>query len=288
MWAFLSMFLAACSLCLLAWWAVRPLSATPLSATQHKPVFVRLLWPWVEALAVVCHSFLSWRLRRRIERLLSQGAAAPYWSPQHFCAMQCVIAILLCAAMAVVLVGRVSAAVTLASIFLAATGAAAWPVQRLRERAQRRKRAMLRELPFILDMVTLCVEAGLNLHGALKQAAENGPEGPLRDELRHLLSDIRAGMPRQEALLGWAQRCDLAPVHQFVAAIGQAEHSGMNLGPVLRAQAEQWRTERFLLAEKLALQAPVKLMFPLVFCIFPCSFLIIGFPIAMQFMEMIG
>ncbi len=287
MWIFISMALAACSLYLLAWWAARPLSTATASPNTEKPYLLQFVWPWVEALAGVCQPFMSWHLRRRIERLLIQGGAKHYWTPHHFCALQCVLAILCSASVGVILTGQVSLSTLLAAVFVATVAAVAWPVQRLRERAQRRKRAMLRELPFLLDMVTLCVEAGLNLHGALKQAADNGPAGPLRDELRHLLAQLRTGIPRQEALLDWAHRCNLAPVHQFVGAIGQAEHSGMNLGPVLRAQAEQWRTERFLTAEKLALEAPVKLMFPLVFCIFPCSFLIIAFPIAMQFLDML-
>lgn len=168
----------------------------------------------------------------------------------------------------------------------AAVTAAAWPVQRIRERIRKRQVLMSREFPFFLDMVTLCVEAGQNLHGALQQAAHNGPAGPLRDELHHMLSDVRAGMPRQEAMDTWAQRCDLPAVHRFVATMALADQSGMSLGPVLRAQADQRRNERFLHAEKLAMQAPVKLMFPLVFCIFPCSFLIIAFPIAAKFLAL--
>lgn len=257
------------------------------SVTKEKPFWLRFLWPWVDALASVAQPFISWHLRRRLERLLKQGGAEQYWTSHHFLALQCVLAMLSSAAMTLLLAGRATLSTVLLGVSIAALAAGMWPAQRLRERAQRRKRAMLRELPFMLDMVTLCVEAGLNLHGALKQAADHGPAGPMREELRHLLADIRTGIPRQEALLDWAQRCELTPVHQFVAAIGQAEHSGMNLGPVLRAQAEQWRTERFLMAEKLALEAPVKLMFPLVACIFPCSFLIIAFPIGVQFMDML-
>lgn len=274
MWILISMTLAACSLYLFAWWLARPFTAVSAFSTEDKPIVLRLVWPWVAAIAPVCQPLLSWQVRRKLERMLGQGGAAPYWTPQHLCAMQCVLAMTGAVAVVLTLRGHVTVQVlVLGAVGIALLGAA-WPLQRLRERAHCRRRNILRELPFVLDLVTLCVEAGLNLHGALKQAAENGPRGPMRDELRHLLADLRTGMPRQEALTEWAQRCDLGPVNQFVAAIGQAEQSGMNLAPVLRAQAEQWRTERFLQAEKLALEAPVKLMFPLIFCIFPCSFLI--------------
>src|SRR5690606_38066942 len=123
-----------------------------------------------------------------------------------------------------------------------------------------------------------------NLQGALQQAAQHGPPGPLRQELRHALADMRAGMPRLEALRYWSNRTGLAAVQQLVTALGQADQLGMSLGPLLRAQSEQRRTERFLRAERLALEAPVKMLFPMVFCIFPCTFLIIGFPIAIKLM----
>jgi len=160
-----------------------------------------------------------------------------------------------------------------------------WPLYWLREQGAARQRHMLRELPFLLDMTTLCVEAGLNLQGALQQAAHHGPVGPLRQELRHALADMRTGMPRLEAMHRMAARTGLPALRQLATSLGQADQLGMSLGPLLRAQAEQRRSERFLRAEKLALEAPVKMLFPMVFCIFPCTFLIIGFPVAAKLLE---
>src|SRR5690606_21822443 len=120
---------------------------------------------------------------------------------------------------------------------------------------------------------------------ALQEAARHGPPGPLRDELRHSLADMRAGVVRHEALRQLAGRTGLQSVQQWVTVLGQADQLGMSLGPLLRAQSEQRRNERFLRAEKLALEAPVKMLFPLVCCIFPCTFLIIGFPIAVKLIE---
>lgn len=286
MWIFLSMLLAACSLCLLCWWLTRPYARAGQKKLKEQAWVVRLSWPWVEAMAILCRPFMSWRLRQSLEALLHQAGAADYWTPHHLCGWQCVLALLTGATVATLMHNYLGAPALLLCSAGAAILAAALPLQRLRERIRQRKQAMLREFPFMLDMVTLCVEAGLNLHGALRQAAQHGPEGPLRQELLRMLSDMRAGSGRQEALARWAQRCDLAPLHHFVTAVAQAEHSGMSLGPVLRAQADQRRNERFLRAEKLALEAPVKMMFPLIFCIFPCSFLIIAFPIASQFLSL--
>lgn len=158
------------------------------------------------------------------------------------------------------------------------------PLFWLRDRIDARRRQTFKALPFMLDLITLCVESGLNLNGAIAQAVAKGPAGPLRDEFARLLRDVRAGRPRSEALRDLAGRLDMAPVTNFVSTLIQAEATGMSLGPILRAQAEQRRTERFARAEKLAMQAPVKLLFPLLFFIFPCVFTILMFPIVMKFM----
>jgi len=288
MWIWISMGLTACSLYLLCWWFSRPFVQNRDVPPAVRPLLLRMIWPWVDALEPVCRPLMSWHMRRRTEDLLQKAGAQNTWSPSHLRAFQCVLALLAAAAAVSALHRHLSPPMVLASAVALALFAASWPVQRMGERIRRRKRMMSREFPFLLDMITLCVEAGLNLHGALRQAANNGPAGPLRDELHHTLSDIRTGASRSDALTQWAQRCDLPALHHFVAAIAQAEQSGMSLGPVLRAQADQRRNERFLRAEKLALEAPVKMMFPLIFCIFPCSFLIIAFPIAGKFLALAG
>jgi tight adherence protein C len=156
----------------------------------------------------------------------------------------------------------------------------------VRDRLLARKREILKTLPFFLDVITLCVEAGLNLTGAFQQAAGKGPAGPLREELSRVLRDVRAGKVRADALRTMSDRLDEPAVTNLVSALIQAEAMGMNLGPILRAQADQRRTERFARAEKLAMEAPVKLLLPLIAFIFPCTFLVLGFPIVMKFMRM--
>lgn len=160
----------------------------------------------------------------------------------------------------------------------------AFPLVWLRDRIELRRRLTFTALPFMLDLITLCVESGLNVNSAIAQAVAKGPSGPLRDEFARLMRDMRAGRPRSEALRDMAARLDMAPVTNFVSTLIQAEATGMSLGPILRAQAEQRRTERFARAEKLAMQAPVKLLFPLLFFIFPSVFAILMFPIVMKFM----
>lgn len=173
------------------------------------------------------------------------------------------------------------------SLLLPAGAAAAcffYPDLWIKERTKQRNLRILKSLPFFLDVVTLSVEAGLNLSSALQQAIEKMPEGPLPNEINRVLRDVRAGRPRIEALRDLAARLDFGPVSSLVSALVQGELMGSSLAPILRAQSEQRRTERFQRAEKLAMEAPVKMLGPLILCIFPCTFIVIGFPIVVKFL----
>jgi len=281
----LSCALAGLSLHCLVWLVMRP-AGTARAAPDHiRHVVLRLAWPWIEVLAVAAAPWLSWRARGAIGRLVQQAGLEASWKPEHLAAMQIMAGL---AGASAIAAGMAVMQFETGQVIFPALSAclAAWlPWRALARLGMQRRRHMQREFPFLLDMATLCVEAGLSLQGALQEAARHGPPGPLRDELRRSLADMRAGVVRQEALGQLARRTGLEAVQQLVTALGQADQLGMNLGPLLRAQSEQRRNERFLRAEKLALEAPVKMLFPLVCCIFPCTFLIIGFPIAAKLLE---
>jgi tight adherence protein C len=171
------------------------------------------------------------------------------------------------------------------AVLLAASLGAFWPLAWIREHRAKRLRLISRALPFYLDIVTLSVESGTNLTGALSHAVAKGPAGPLQAELERVLSDVRAGRTRAESLRALAERIDLPAIASWVAALVSAERQGSSLGPILRAQAEQRRQERFQLAEKLAMRAPVKMLFPLLVFIFPCTFVLLLFPVAVRLLE---
>lgn len=157
-----------------------------------------------------------------------------------------------------------------------------FPAIWLSDLIQIRHKQMIKTLPFFLDIITLCVESGLNINSALQQAVVKGPKGVLQSEFQRVLRDIRAGSNRSDALRNMGQRLNHSAVTNFTSTLIQAEASGMSLGPILRAQSEQRRNERFTQAEKVAMEAPVKLLFPLVVFIFPCVFIILLFPIVMK------
>jgi tight adherence protein C len=147
----------------------------------------------------------------------------------------------------------------------------------LTERRKKRQRMVIKDLPVFLDFIVMTVEAGMNITGGIEQATQKGPPGPLAQEFARLLRDLRSGLARAEALRRMADRMDMTQISSFTGSLIQADRVGASLGQTLRAQASQRREERFLRAEKLALEAPVKMMLPLVMFFFPLVFLVLGY-----------
>lgn len=284
----IGLFMAGISAAIGIWLICRPWAALHGMTVDARPVRLRWIWPWVLALEPACESLLSWRMRRRFGLLGQQAGLSDDWTAGRWLALRIMagwLAAAVCVAGTLLIWQQPESARTLFAALLGALPGFWWPELVLLRQGRRRRAGMLREFPFMLDLMTLCVEAGLSLHGALVQVARYAPEGPLRETLRETLSAMRAGMVRSRALQQWADRCALSAVRGLVLSLEQADQLGMNLGPLLRAQAAEQHSERFLRAEKLALEAPVKMLFPMVVCIFPCTFLIIGFPVAVKLFD---
>ncbi len=153
----------------------------------------------------------------------------------------------------------------------------------LRDQVVKRHFKIKRELPYNLDLLTLSVEAGLDFQAAVDTVVKKGRQGPLSGEFSMMLREMRMGKTRQEALRAMSDRVGLPALSQFIGALIQADRMGTSLGKVLRIQSTQLRIERTQRAEKLANEAPVKMLFPLIACIFPTVFLILFGPIVFQF-----
>ncbi len=158
------------------------------------------------------------------------------------------------------------------------------PLYWLEQQIKRRHLAIGRAMPFNLDLMTLSVEAGLDFGGAVAKVVDKGLPGPLNEELGIMLREIRMGKTREEALRNMAGRVRFPPLSQFVSNLVQADRMGTSLGKILRIQSTQLRIQRTQRAEKLANEAPVKMLFPLIFCIFPTVFMILFGPIVYQLM----
>jgi tight adherence protein C len=144
----------------------------------------------------------------------------------------------------------------------------------LARRARTRQQRISNELPDMLDQLTICVESGLGFDAALLRISRSG-HGPLSLEVTHLLQDIRIGVPRADALDNLLGRTDVAELRQFVHAVLQADKFGVSISKVLRSQAEEQREKRRFRAEERAMKLPVKVIFPLVFCIMPVIFIVV-------------
>ena len=174
--------------------------------------------------------------------------------------------------------------------FFAVAGAAVGyiaPEFWLGRKMKARSYAMVLQLPDALDLLTISVEAGLGFDAALAKVVEK-MEGPLIDEYRQALAEVRMGRARRDALRDVANRADAQPVSNFIGAIVQAEQLGVPIAKVLAIQSNQLRIERRQRAEEAAAKAPVKMLFPMVGCIFPTIFIVILGPAIVKVMGGVG
>ncbi len=144
----------------------------------------------------------------------------------------------------------------------------------LGRRVKSRQKAIIRMIPDSLDLLTISVRAGLGFDAALAKVVEK-VKGPLSDEFRRALAEVRVGKQRRDALRDIIPRTDVPPLTNFIGAIIQAEQLGVSISKVLQVQSEQLRIERRQRAEEQAAKAPIKMLFPLVGCIFPSLFIVI-------------
>jgi tight adherence protein C len=150
-----------------------------------------------------------------------------------------------------------------------------------------RQKMILKMIPDTLDLLTISVRAGLGFDAALAKVVEKLP-GPLTDEFRRALAEVRVGKARRDALRDMIPRTGVQPLSNFIGAIIQAEQLGVSISKVLQVQSEQLRIERRQRAEEAAAKAPIKMLFPLVGCIFPSLFIVILGPAMISIMVTLG
>jgi tight adherence protein C len=161
------------------------------------------------------------------------------------------------------------------------------PVMWLGRRITARKKAITRALPDALDLLCISVEAGLAFDLALQRVTDKWDD-ELSREFRKVLSDMRLGRTRREALKDLAVRTGVEDIQTFTAAIIQADQLGVSMSKILRLQSDQMRVKRRQRAEELAQQAPIKMLFPMVFLIFPALFVVILGPAVPRLMSSFG
>jgi len=247
------------------------------------PGWVRPIWPLVRLIGHYLCSNVPPQYMDRLDLKLQKTGALYVLTAEDFLALCITLSVLFPLAAALPMATGKSGVIWPVLAVMLLMGAAL-PMMWISDTHKRRDRDITRNLPVFLEYLTMCVDAGLNFLGALQQAVDKGPDGAMKNEFRIVLRDIRSGLPRSEALTRMEERINLKDVTTFVRSVIQAEKMGSSLRNTLKIQAEQRLEERFQRAEKTAMQAPVKLIIPLIMFIFPLTFVILLFPIVVKFM----
>lgn len=159
-----------------------------------------------------------------------------------------------------------------------------FPVVRLNRQIEDRQKEVFRSLPDTLDLLTICLEAGMGINEALNKVVEKTKPNALRDEIDRTLREIQLGNPRLQALRDMSKRIDLKELSSVIISIIQAEQMGTSLAKTLKVQSEIIRDIRWQKAQEMAQKAPVKMIIPIALFIFPTIFVVIFGPLVINFM----
>jgi tight adherence protein C len=246
-----------------------------------RPARERLLWPLYRAALAVGRRFTPAGSRDATRRKLVMAGSPASWDADRVLVAK--VAGLALGAAVGMAVMAVRPAVPLGLLGVAGLGALGYfaPNAVLANAVQRRKASIRQGLPDSIDLLTICVEAGLGFDAALAHVAKH-TTGPLADELYRTLQEVQLGRGRNEAMRDLAARCAVPELSTFVLAMVQADVFGVSVANVLRVQAAEMRVKRRQLAEERAMKIPIKVLFPVLFCIFPALFVVILGPAIMR------
>lgn len=220
---------------------------------------------------------------RLLDRLLAEAGRPAAWPLDRVVVVKLWTTVAAFVLMALFLLANPSTrSLVLGLLFVVLVYAA--PELRLYSLGMERREKMTTELADVLDQMSIAVEAGLGFEGALLRVSNNS-RGVLAGELRRTLQDMQVGQPRRDAYLALSTRARVPELRRFVRAVVQAEESGLALTDVLRTQAAEMRLVRRQRAEQRAMRIPVKVVFPLTFCILPVLFIVVLGPAALNIME---
>jgi len=247
------------------------------------PLFMMPVWPLVRLVTFFVGNHLPSTYLNKLDMKLQKNGLSFVMTAEDYFSVCLVFALVIpsLAAIPMASSGNVKPEILLILALIGYILPEAW----VRDSRRKRDKEVVSSLPIYLDYLSMCVDAGLNFAGALKQAVDKGPKGAMKNEFRIVLRDVNSGQTRADALSRMAERVDLKDVTVFVSAVKQAEKMGTSMRDTLVIQAEQRLDERFQRAEKMAMEAPVKLVIPLVIFIFPLTFMILLFPIIVKFLE---
>jgi tight adherence protein C len=244
----------------------------------------RTLQPFAQGISDRVRRLTQVAMLDKLEQRIALAGKPPAWPIERVLAAKVVLGSLTLA-LSVVFFLQGPSTLRFAGILAATAVGYFFPDIRLASVGQDRQKAIQQSLPDVIDQMTICVEAGLGFEAAMVRTAESG-HGPLAEELVRTLQEMQVGFTRGEALRGLGERCNAPDLRHFVTAVVQAESYGIPIADVLRVQSRELRIKRRQRAEEQAMKIPVKIVFPLVFCLFPSLFIVILGPAAMNIAQM--
>lgn len=247
------------------------------------PFYQRLIKPTYDSFADFIGRLTPKGISNDIKQILAY-AGADNITVNRFIAIQLMFSILL-VLIYIVFIRFAGAKVNLGIIAIAAGFGFYFPIIVYRSQGKKRQEAIEKALPSVLDLLYVSVEAGLGFDMALKRTVDSF-EGPLSDEFKRVLYEINKGRNRQDAMRAMVKRTGVDDLGTFISAIIQSEELGSNIANVLRVQSTSMRQKRRQRAEEAAMKVPIKMLFPLVFFMFPALFIVILGPAIMMIIEM--
>jgi tight adherence protein C len=249
------------------------------------PLTQRVVLPLISALGTLGRRLTPVDMRRKLARKLVLAGSPPRWDADRVAAMK-IVGTVVGAGLGVVLAQRFDlAGLTHLGFIALLTGVGYFGPDVVLSRAvQRRQFAIRKALPDTMDLLTISVEAGLGFDAAMTQVVQNVP-GPLSLEMARMLQEVQLGVSRADAFRHLAERTDVDEINAFVLAMIQADIFGISVSKVLRAQARELRTKRRQHAERLAMQIPVKILFPMILCVMPALFVVVIGPGVIRIFE---
>jgi tight adherence protein C len=250
--------------------------ASPL----QRPLYERIVAPLLQAVGKMLQAWAPQALRTALAKRVQ--AAGLEITAEQFAGWYMVAGVGAACLFAFLAWIRAESTLTvLAASLVGGVAGAGLPELVLRQRQAERHTRIVRALPDVLDLLTVSVNAGLGFDSALMKVTEK-MKGPLPSELGQVLHEIKMGVVRRDALKALADRTGVEELRAFVSTIIQADQLGVSISKVLKLQSEALRQRRRQRAEEMALKAPIKMLFPLVFFIFPTLFIVLLGPALLQ------
>jgi tight adherence protein C len=250
-----------------------------------QPFSQRILVPMIETAAQFITRFTPQQTLEQTRHKLELAGNPNNWSPAEFWGLRVVATVVLGGLFSLMMIASKQA---LSRQLMLGGGAAVigflYPQIWLNSKIRNRQKEVIKALPDALDLLTICVEAGLGFDAAMSKVNEKWDD-PLSQDFGRVIRDIQLGRARKDALRDMADRMDVSDVTSFIAAIIQTEQLGVSIAKVLKIQSDQMRVKRRQRAEERAHQAPIKMLFPMVFLIFPSIYIVLLGPAVLTVMN---